>query len=179
MIEIILNNNEQLMHTIYHQFKYKYPSKRSIDQYEDFKHHIYLEVLIWWDKKKDYYLDLPIKIGSYQADKYVKGIIWKQINSSESSWYRRYTRPSRYSNLEDISPPFEVEHDDITDEIKQKFKQCISGEPFLEKQWLIAIFWFRYIEGRKIKDISENLLASESFIKKKCYKIKKLINGNK
>lgn len=160
MIEQVIEDSLNKTRLLYFNTKRRYTFgyyDRVLDNYQDAKNHIYMVSLEWWEKNKDK--------GYNKKDltNIITKIIWNQLYSKKSEWYRNFRR-----NLIIENRLFDNQRDNISfgdskhtpfdmDDVKKYLLYYYRDYSYVDRSWKLIIFTMRHIEGMLIKDISKEL----------------------
>lgn len=159
----ILVNNSKLngfMREIYFSLRNAHikDTNSMIDTYEDFKHHIYLQVL---EKPERYY-------GKTENDALymIYSIVHRQLYSVKSRFYYTYRKGKDLFNRDEL-PNIIDNGDEYMERISMDdIKDCLLDLdlPFYEKQFHLIIFWMRYEDKMSTEDISKHAGVGRKYI---------------
>lgn len=130
-----------------------------IDTYDDFKHHIYLQVL----EKPERYFGKSDKDVLYM----VYSIVHRQLYSVKSRFYYIYRKGRELSNRdEDINIVDEIsDGDDIGITIEDIKDSLLELDlPFYERQFHLIIFWMRYEDKMSAEEIAKYAGVGRKYI---------------
>lgn len=167
----------KLIRDLYQNTKRSYMEGRPmIDTIDDFKQHFYLQVL----EKPEMFN------GKTDGDikRILKGIIWNQLYSKNSTFYYQYRKPktTECEILEKLTPhsnsfiTYPEPDGPNLDDLKELL--MMIDLPYLDRQFHILIFWMRYEEEMKTKEIAKIVGVEVKYIQRSLRQTRNYLKNN-